>query len=119
MNRSIKFRAWDKKMQCIKEVVEINFKLKQVTLKNEKKMLEDVILSQYTGILDKHGKEIYEKDYIKNIKTDKIYKVTWNGSHAAFEICDIENQYKSMFFVNSTLGDYEIVGNIYENAEFL
>lgn len=118
MNKKLKFKCWDKRDKVMKEVVAINFYLKQVVLNDIVRPFEDVVLLEYTGILDKHGKEIYENDYIKNIKTGKIYKVVWNGSAAAFEICDIENQYESMFFTNRIFGNYEIVGNAYKNKLF-
>lgn len=76
-------------------------------------------LMQYTGILDKKGQEIYEKDFIKNTQTEKVYEVVWNGSHAAFELKDMENQYKSLFFANQSFEKYEVIGNIYENPEML
>ena len=76
-------------------------------------------LMQYTGILDKKGQGIYEKDFVKNTHTEKVYKVVWNGSHAAFELKDMENQYKSLFFANQSFGKYEVIGNVYENPEIL
>lgn len=118
MNKKLKFKCWDKRDGIMKEVAAINFYFKQVVFNDIVRQFEEVVLLEYTGILDKHGKEIYENDYIKNIKTGKIYKVVWNGSLAAFEICDMENQYKSIFFTNRTFGDYEIVGNAYKNKLF-
>ena len=132
---NIKFRAWDKvSKQMFKiRLVDLydmtvysaksgdficSYQRKTKYSKNENfKDVERLVFMQYTGILDKHGKEIYEKDLVKNTETNKVYKVVWNGSSAAFELEDEENQYKSLFFANEGFGRYEIIGNVYENPE--
>lgn len=77
------------------------------------------IINQFTGLLDKNGKEIYEGDIIK---TDQPWRlpmlVQWNDKYARFGLV------VKMFAVNSpTLGNYrnciEVIGNIYENPELI
>ena len=76
---------------------------------------------QCTGLKDKNGKLIYEGDYIKNLKTNTIYKVFWKDKATCFML-------KSTIFggVVSTYmmfeeypNDLEVIGNIYENTELL
>ena len=66
---------------------------------------------QYTGLLDKSGKEIYEGDIIK--EGGFISTIEWATPNARF--C-----YKT---ITGTVGLYafygEIIGNIYENPELL
>lgn len=119
MPKRTKFKAWDKKDKTMKEVVAINFFLEQVVLKDITRPFEDVVLLEYTGITDIKNKEIYENDFIRNNRSGKIYRVIWNGSHSAFEAHDMENQYNSMFFANRSFGNYEVIGNVYEDPELL
>ena len=127
MNREIKFRAWDKKYNKIKAIIDIGWNSEQdeiiVWAKDDEEKsypIIDPILMQYTGLKDKNGKEIYEGDIIQHyvISKGKEYKqgenriVKWNI-----------NRYYSGF--NTGEGDNpkrifkEIIGNIYENKELL
>jgi len=67
--RDIKFRAWDKS----KKFMINNFHTKHVfktVLNKEDEYYFDYAIMQSTGLLDKNGKDIYEKDYIKIINPD-------------------------------------------------
>lgn len=78
-------------------------------------------VSQFTGLSDKNGKEIYEGDvvrlsgtrYTNKIETiDPVYYDTEKGCFGPFHHC-IDNESRWIDVEHST----EIVGNIYENPE--
>ena len=70
------------------------------------------IWMQFTGLLDKNGKEIYEGDILK--WNDEVSQVMWRLYDSMFEIEKIFNG-----FSERVTSDYEIIGNIYENPELL
>ncbi|WP_216658167.1 YopX family protein [Campylobacter mucosalis] len=76
-------------------------------------------LMQSTGLKDKRGTEIYEKDIVKFSNRDSRYKskgeVVWWQGEAAFLIkCDNEI-YKHF----DEVSELEVIDNIYENPELL
>jgi len=79
---------------------------------------------QFTGLLDKSGKEIYEGDIIKYSKyvdhgqwgetvDGGTVQVTWLAERAGFYPFYVWSSY------NDQLKTCEVVGNIYENPELL
>lgn len=129
MNRTIKFRAWDKEAQRIYPVtsfhiyrpeVERGGKYCGVTIKDENghdKFLDDerAIPMQFTGLLDKNGKEIYEGDILHSINKN-TFEVQFIEKSAAFKVIEKSNGKKWMFGYDSQK-NFEIIGNIYENPE--
>ena len=69
--------------------------------------MNDVIITQYTGLLDRHSKEVYEGDIVKT--PSGIFPVKWLEGCFFLKIpmCD-----------TSTM-DREILGNIYEHPHLL
>ena len=83
--------------------------------------LEDVELMQFTGLLDKQGKEIYEGDILcygtwSDGKGKCLYKVFWNEEDARFDTPDLRHN-QEMTHVDTY--EAEVIGNIKENPELL
>lgn len=96
-------------------------------------------LTEFTGLLDKNGKEIYEGDLIKKSGETKIQIYNNKEVHSPYwRICKIvfvEGYFKQIIISqeNSYFGGlpsppadifkpdvyYEVIGNIYENPELL
>ena len=113
-NRVIKFRAWDKKEKVMREVVQLSIDFaRSNVLQNDEWEIgtadPNIDLMQFTGLLDKNGKEIYEGDIIKG-KEMGVCIVFWDKKRARF-------------WITAGWGDLtdrcEVIGNIYENPELL
>jgi len=115
----IKFRAFVKHLNCIADVISIDFSKKEVEVylpdRDEIRIyfFDDVELLQFTGYKDRNEKKIYEGD---------IVKVTWRYDYDIGTVKYIRNG----FFVSDMkrhmsipLGSisvtYEVIGNVYEN----
>lgn len=124
-----KFRAWLKEEKRMTDVREITF------FNDEVQMISDVTdfynwgefnLMQFTGLKDKNGKEIYEGDIVKykygvNTFTEVV---TYNKYLAGFGLVDDDGYGGTVFPFGELAEDVdfsslEVVGNIYENPEFL
>ena len=118
--REIKFRAWIKEVDEIREVEYINFWKKKISYPHKfckeyylNADFDEIELMEYTGLKDMKGKEIYEGDILFETFREEYFKVVFeNGSFRA-EV----DEY------SLDLEDYanicEVVGNIYENAELM
>ena len=118
--KPIKFRAWDAKNKRIINVSSLAFAKTGVDIATIDFGMEDWIngeLMQFTGLLDKNGKEIYEGDIVK-VKWggvgDVVFKdggfvSQWENGNVEYRVCksDIESR------------EVEVIGNIYENPELL
>ncbi len=121
MSRDIKFRAW---WQADKPEYHRGIQT------NPPKMLYDswngecllfahekqpVVVMQYTGHKDSHGKEMYEGDVVKD-KGNNKGNCFWNDDSSGF---DIDFQIGELQSVADCANDVEVIGNIYENPELL
>ncbi len=108
--RKIKFRAWSKKMKKMYSWEEILHLLNiEELIKQENDEFE---LLLFTGLEDKNGKEIHEGDVVEwKFENEK-------GKYIDKMVVKNELTYIYPFDAVSTT-NCEIIGNIYENPEFL
>ncbi len=100
--REIRFRAWDKDIGVMDYSRFRRFSIDDM-------VKDGLILMQFTGLLDKNGKEIYEGDILET--SGGIHKVEWDSVGGFYPFVDVSCLIED--------GIVEIIGNIYENPELL
>lgn len=121
---NLKFRVWDKNLQILGTVSNIDFEHEEVTfyIDDEEELdtcqlLKDVEIMQSTGLKDKNGKEIYEGDIVRNTHTGSVGRVHWCVHNTGF-FYYVEKDKKD-YTVFRAKYNLEVIGNIYENRELL
>jgi hypothetical protein len=77
----------------------------------------NVEISQFTGLHDKNGKEVYEGDILFDKMENKKCTVVYDDNLVAFAQSGLEEW--DCYF-GKTRGSYlEVIGNIYENEDLL
>ena len=70
-------------------------------------------VGQYTGLLDKHGKRIFEGDIVDYISSDVI-----GNPKTGTIIVEDMTDYDTMIYLNHS-DELQIIGNIHDNPELL
>ena len=123
--REIKLRAWSKRRnKWVSPMTSFSFVTADLT--TEFKDTEEIAYSQYTGLKDKDGKEIYEGDIVKfnpcapypldnNLEDGQMGTIVFFLSE--FLVKPLNDDGPN--FILNELGDWVVIGNIYENKELL
>ncbi|HEW4705363.1 TPA: hypothetical protein V0G91_001059 [Streptococcus pneumoniae] len=122
-----KFRAWDihgQKMFTNDELIIWNSNVyandsKKLTCNNKKGWsIDDEYLMQSTGLFDKNNKEIFEGDIV--LVLDSLYTVFYDNEKGSYRLKPHDDRWNVDYMSNfSHGGNFEIIGNIYENPELL
>ena len=132
--REIEFRAWDK---INKRMVNVNdfsglekddlSEFKYITCSQHVIDWKDIILMQFTGLLDKNGKKIFEGDVVRRIKEkpNKFHFEIYDPNPLISEIFYdragffVKGIADMDFYLGAVHEKIEVIGNIYENPELL
>lgn len=77
--RPIRFRAWDKELKRW-EYFDFPQDFRGMTTNQDEELLDDYEKwCQFTGLLDKNGREIYEGDILLNTAHEKKATVIWEN----------------------------------------
>ena len=126
MSREIKFKIWDKTFKKFlkddyesKNVIDRDGNLFMYVLSETfrdlyfYKLLKNIEISEYTGLKDSEGYEIYEDDIVWN-EWDEEYQVIIfdEGEYKLMGESHIQNLYDNLDYI-------DVRGNIYENLELV
>ncbi|EAC4036773.1 TPA: hypothetical protein NR883_002703 [Listeria innocua] len=123
--RVIEFRAWDKEvkeMDYNPSVIEI-WQNKPINEQFRLESEEKLIWMQYTGLIDKNGKKIFEGDIVRNINGEYSYIGIVNKDRYTFYIKGVapKDNYDFADVSDTVTGKSSliVIGNIHENPELL
>ncbi|WP_444810641.1 YopX family protein [Streptococcus pneumoniae] len=111
-----KFRAWNSETKEI-EVFKTYEEISELFLVLS---ADDGFYSvmQSTGLFDKNNTEIFEGDIIRVL--DSTYTVFYDNERGSYRLKPHDDRWNVDYMSNfSHGGNFEVVGNIYENKEYL
>ena len=141
MNRVIKFRIWDKRNKIFLNSRQGDYEYMVEGLSNGQLscvrrflgeydgIYSEVVIQQFTSLLDKNGKEIYEGDIIGSHVSEKPcnYIVKWGetrSDYCGFVLNPVFiNPPKFTHIIHNfkmwMAEGFEVLGNIFENSDLL
>lgn len=120
--REIKFRAWSLREQCWEGAFSShkNGYFRNGDTEPIWQSSEDagVIVMQFTGLLDKNGKEVYEGDIVQLRLGNDVLEVRW--SVLGFRFFNLRRQdWQLMWAADIDKKRLEVIGNIYQHSYLL
>lgn len=126
-----KFRVWMKSLKWMCDVTNISFDSKFVDICQQGDTerytemsveFDEITLMQSTGLKDKNGKEIFEGDIVRQVRTQPITEnetitgvvIMIEGAWLIMNDCE-----QLASYLWSETDENEIIGNVYENTELL
>ncbi len=121
--REIKFRCWCKRdkgfLHCFSMTPD-----KGVEARGGVQMYPERnwVVTQYTGLKDKNGVEIWENDLVE-LDNNRLCKVVWHSYSGRWDLKFISEKQLTPKFLPCGINDIrnrgEVIGNIHENPELL
>lgn len=122
--KELKIKAWLKKEKKMVAIIGIDFNYEYIRYTEDDNLFnsdyktaefKDIELLQFSGVKDKAGQELYEADVIKfNDGIDDIYGlISYDDEDGTYRV-SYENITEHLL---EREGDFEIVGNIFENPD--
>lgn len=122
--KKLKIKAWLKKEKKMVAIIGIDFNYEYIRYTEDDNLFnsdykvaefKDIELLQFTGLKDNGGQELYEADVIKfNDGIDDIYGLISYDDEDGTYCVSYENITEHL---SDREGDFEIVGNIFENPD--
>lgn len=118
--RIIKFRAWNKKYKKMTEPNEffrISSRNGAIIYDIDTEADNEYILMQFTGLKDRNGVDIYERDILlwhyRKLKSLKPHTYKVIQTNGCFGLVDVENElnYKCFHEINFSIEELEVIGN--------
>lgn len=120
MSRKIKFRAWDGAKRVMHSGMSFIEWLQWSSINYKNSDIDECGLMQFTGLSDKHGKEIYEGDVVEDSGRER-FVVGWNekGFWELLATYDTNPHLEGNDEPMGKMNDTEVIGNIYESPDIL
>lgn len=118
MNREIKFRAWIKALRFHSDVTELSMSGWCEVMDYDYALAsDDVVIEQFTGLLDCVSAEMYEGDIclVDGLGYCVVEIDPWHG----VQFNDCNGQHVPAIDCVSENDVYEVVGNIHENPDLI
>lgn len=128
--RKIKFRAWDKEKGRYANfandshiVLMQNGDIRRQDGFGSSSYIrqDDMVIEQFTGLLDKNGREIYEGDIVSMFGDSQRSAVFWDEVAAGWSVTAQVSGYSKIQdeFLSSLIRVCVVIGNIHENPNLL